>query len=33
MQKKMKSNEDYHRPRIGIDLLGCETPPDKLLKA
>lgn len=29
----MKSNEDYHRPRIGIDLLGCETPPDKLLKA
>ena len=29
----MKSSEDYHRPRIGIDLLGCETSPDKILTA
>lgn len=25
--------EDLHRPRIGIDLLGCDAPPKELLKA
>lgn len=32
MQTK-KLNKDIHRPRIGIDLLGCDTPGEKLLKA
>lgn len=30
--QKQKTN-DLHRPRIGIDLLGCETPGEKLLEA
>lgn len=35
MQKKRPNNppEDLHRPRVGIDLLGCETPGEKLLQA
>lgn len=33
MLKKTKSNEDYHRPRIGVDLLGCDTPAKALLEA
>lgn len=28
-----KQSEDLHRPRIGIDLLGCDTPAEELLKA
>lgn len=32
MQKKTKSNSDYRRPRIGIDLLGCDTSAETLLK-
>lgn len=31
MQKQ--NEDDLHRPRIGIDLLGCDTPGEKLLKA
>lgn len=33
MQKKTLNKEDVHRPRIGIDLLGSDTPGEKLLKA
>ena len=33
MHKKKTNLEDLHRPRIGIDLLGCETPGEKLLEA
>lgn len=33
MLKKKKNEEDYHRPRIGVDLLGCETPARILLDA
>lgn len=33
MLKKKKNSEDYHRPRIGVDLLGCETPARILLDA
>lgn len=33
MLKKKKNDEDYHRPRIGVDLLGCDTPPRILLEA
>lgn len=29
---KQKKSEDLSRPRIGIDLLGCDTPGEKLLK-
>jgi len=32
-KKSLNSQEDLHRPRIGIDLLGCETPGATLLKA
>lgn len=28
-----KQSDDLQRPRIGIDLLGCDTPPEELLKA
>ncbi|MBS0629677.1 MAG: phosphate acyltransferase PlsX [Verrucomicrobia bacterium] len=28
-----KQNEDLKRPRIGIDLLGCDTLPEQLLKS
>lgn len=31
MQKPSK--DDLHRPRIGVDLLGCDTPAEELLKA
>ena len=29
----MRQAEDLHRPRIGVDLLGCDTPGEKLLEA
>lgn len=32
MQKKTLNSQDLHRPRIGIDLLGCDTPGEKLLQ-
>lgn len=31
MDRKTQS-DDLHRPRIGVDLLGCETPAQELLK-
>ena len=33
MRSKKLNNEDLHRPRIGIDLMGCDTPPQELLRA
>ncbi|MDN3505850.1 MAG: hypothetical protein P0S96_01305 [Simkaniaceae bacterium] len=33
MQKKTTNNSDYHRPRIGVDLLGCDTAAEKILAA
>jgi glycerol-3-phosphate acyltransferase PlsX len=33
MQNKTTNNQDYHRPRIGVDLLGCDTPAKKILEA
>lgn len=33
MQSKTTNNEDLHRPRIGVDLLGCDTPGEKILHA